>query len=110
MGEIRAYLKDDEWVCGSVEEFFSIIQTDPDAVDYISSLMQYIINATTKVIGGWLIVEDAINLLILKHFWQQRCDEGMLGEGQKLKFRIWDSINKLEKDVEISYEESLVSR
>lgn len=98
LGEIKnGYKTRDIRICASIEDFFNIIKTDSNALDYVSSLMQYIKNATTKVEGSWLMVEDTINKLILKHFWEQRCKDGSMSEDDNLTYNTRDE--KIGKEI-----------
>lgn len=78
MSNVSDYFKMDKRVSGSIEDFFAIVGEDNNALNYVASLMQYMKNATTAVEGGWLMVEDFVNSLLLKHFWKTRIDEGSM--------------------------------
>jgi hypothetical protein len=95
LGEIRNdYTIKEIRICASIEDFFNIIGSNSNALEYVSFLMQYIKNATTKVEGSWLMVEDSINKLILKHYWEQRCIEGSLTEDGVLTITTKDKDGK----------------
>lgn len=87
-GKILESLKEDANICAAIEVFFNIIETNENALTYVSDLIQYNRNASSNYEGYWLQLEDDINKLILKYFWEKLCNEGGLTTEKSLSINV----------------------